>query len=359
VRVEALTFLRFVAAILVVVHHYGQDTRLVQLVPGRLETAAQMVCFFFVLSGFVLMFAYFRRPNFSLDRYARARIARIAPSYVLALLITIFYVYGYRFIDYTAVALHALFLQAWFPAYALSLNPPAWSISTEVLFYLSFPLVILWLRRARPRVSLVLAAALIFWVITQWGLTRLLNAESLEGLAWPHTLVHHFPLSHLCSFLLGVAGGYLVLKLPRNYRLTGWKSIGILALVFGVVLLTLANKSSLEYVGMTLLPLESSLLSPVFFLFILVISLSDNRVTRMLSVKPLVVLGEASYAVYILQAPLHHVYELNLAARLPLSEDNHFYLFAAGLVAVSIIVYYLLERPVSRWAKRPLKLPGT
>ena len=351
-RVEALTFLRFVAAILVVIHHYGQNTRLVELVPGHLETAAQMVCFFFVLSGFVLMFAYYRRPVFSLDQYARARVARIAPAYALALAITIFYVYGYRFIDYTAVTLHVFFLQAWFPPYALSLNPPAWSISTEALFYLSFPVVILWLRSAKPPVTMVIAAALLLWAATQWVLTGLLNADSLADRSWPHTLVHHFPLSHLCSFLLGVAGGYLVLALPRDSRLTGWSSIGILALVTGVVILTLANKSALEYAGTTLLPLESSLLSPAFFLFILVISISDNPVTRALSVRPLVILGEASYAVYILQAPLHHIYELNFSTRLPLSEDAQFYLFATGLVVVSIAVFYVLERPVNRYVRR-------
>ena len=69
---------------------------------------------------------------------------------------------------------------------------------------------------------MVIAAALLLWAATQWVLTGLLNADSLADRSWPHTLVHHFPLSHLCSFLLGVAGGYLVLALPRDSRLTGW-----------------------------------------------------------------------------------------------------------------------------------------
>jgi len=57
-RIQALTFIRFFAAFVVVVFHYGRESRLAQLSFPLMECGPEMVTFFFVLSGFVLMVAY-------------------------------------------------------------------------------------------------------------------------------------------------------------------------------------------------------------------------------------------------------------------------------------------------------------
>ena len=56
-RIEELTFLRFVAAAIVVIFHYGQEATGFS---GALTSGPEMVTFFFVLSGFFLIFKKFR-----------------------------------------------------------------------------------------------------------------------------------------------------------------------------------------------------------------------------------------------------------------------------------------------------------
>jgi peptidoglycan/LPS O-acetylase OafA/YrhL len=102
-RIEALTFYRFLAAIMVVVHHFGNN------LVSR-DFAFQMVTFFFVLSGFVLTVAYYPKAEFSTKSYAINRIFRIAPVYLIALALAI----GSNS-KATAIILNLTFLQSWFP----------------------------------------------------------------------------------------------------------------------------------------------------------------------------------------------------------------------------------------------------
>lgn len=54
-RVESLTFFRFIAAFIVVIFHFGTGTWFTKIF-GRFVTAGpQMVSFFFVLSGFIML----------------------------------------------------------------------------------------------------------------------------------------------------------------------------------------------------------------------------------------------------------------------------------------------------------------
>ena len=78
-RIESLTFLRFVAAFIVVVFHFGRSTGLAQIARPAIISGPQMVTFFFVLSGFVLMVAYYPR-NVTSATFYLARFARIAPG---------------------------------------------------------------------------------------------------------------------------------------------------------------------------------------------------------------------------------------------------------------------------------------
>ena len=55
------------------------------------------------------------------------------------------------------------------------------------------------------------------------------------------------------------------------------------------------------------IPYGGSYYAPLFLLMIIVFSVSNSRVTSILSIKPFVVLGEISFAVYIMQAPIWSV----------------------------------------------------
>ncbi|EFL51665.1 acyltransferase 3 [Solidesulfovibrio fructosivorans JJ]] len=106
---------------------------------------------FFVLSGFVLQYNYGARPITGprgLARFAVARLARIYPVYLLLLAVSlagIFIRFGrpWEVPGFCQSVLSALTLtQSWyFVAEAPSVYPLAWAVSTEIFFYLFFPLL--------------------------------------------------------------------------------------------------------------------------------------------------------------------------------------------------------------------------
>ncbi len=157
-QLRPLTSIRFLFALLVVVFH-GQDT-LKQggfdnwpvVVRAVISHGYIGVSFFFVLSGFILAYAYRRKLNDggggSVDFWC-ARFARIYPAYLAAFIVFLpIAVYSTLISNdfpaaYITALLQITLLQSWIPYAALQWNGPAWSLSVEALFYAMFPLLFL------------------------------------------------------------------------------------------------------------------------------------------------------------------------------------------------------------------------
>ena len=82
-RLDALTGARGPAALMVFAQHAGEAGFLPFVLPSSLA-----VSFFFVLSGFVLAYAYAEKPAAGL-RFYRARFARIWPATMLSTLLVL------------------------------------------------------------------------------------------------------------------------------------------------------------------------------------------------------------------------------------------------------------------------------
>jgi peptidoglycan/LPS O-acetylase OafA/YrhL len=137
--------LRAIAAVSVLVYHSGFATAFTTFgTGGRYVGSLDVgVTIFFVISGFLLYRPFVAarldgRPSPSLHRYLNRRVLRIVPAYWLAFLILT--VTGYTF-DVTAASLpiYLLFLQVYSPDHALGGIPAAWSLCTEMSFYLFLP----------------------------------------------------------------------------------------------------------------------------------------------------------------------------------------------------------------------------
>ncbi|MEZ5976014.1 MAG: hypothetical protein R3E96_14590 [Planctomycetota bacterium] len=99
------------------------------------------------------------------------------------------------------------------------------------------------------------------------------------------------------------------------------------------------------------LALGASFHAPLFLLLILALADLPQAAFRTRGWRPFVVLGEASYAVYILQIPVHHLYGHLIEPRLALGETVHLGLYLLTLVTVSVLAWRFIERPVGRWLK--------
>ena len=347
-RIESLTFFRYIAAVIVVNFHFGAATGL----SGTLVAGPQMVTFFFVLSGFVMVLAYFSRDRIDLRSYWWARFARIFPVYFVALLMMVaLKVIKNGGVDPMALTLNLLFLQAWIPPYPLSINSPGWSLSVEMFLYLLFPFVVVAIKRYRISTKMVFAIAFGVWAGTQGVLTTALNLGFYTGYpSTAHDLMVYFPLIHLGGFLLGVAGGVWFLGRGSQGLPRPWSVLPIALSL--LLIITILEWSDLIqwYIGLKL-PFESGFMAPFFVFCVLSVAYCRSGLDRLLSLRPLVLLGEASYSLYILQAPMYHLYKAVMSRLDLLNPVAEFYVFLVILTLVSIASFLLFERRANRFLR--------
>lgn len=221
-QLDALTSLRFFAALLVVWFHY--ELLFVVPVPEVARFGYTGVTFFFVLSGFILAHNY-RSADFSdretVWRYLTARVARIWPLYIVTLVLGIPLFAAtlaaavqpaLQPVKASALVLAPLGLQAWVPGSGCILNCPAWSISAELFFYVTLPFVLAAILR-RPLAWLAGVAAA--WLVITACYALLWQAVGDGGSVVPFhpavqaevaaQFIKFFPLGRLPEFLLGVA----------------------------------------------------------------------------------------------------------------------------------------------------------
>lgn len=353
-RFDSLTIFRYIAALIVVIFHLGKNTDIVNIAPSFLTSGPEMVTFFFVMSGFVMMLSYFNKKKLSKKNYWRKRALRLIPGYIIALLIMIFFLKPSTGMGVAGVILSFLFLQAWLPPFPLFINLPGWAISVEVFFYSIFPNVLLKIKKLAFQEKTLLKYSLIFWLFTQIILTWLLNSSYFSNPDYQlHDIISYFPLSHICSFFLGMAGGYYIIK--KNFKLnitTNYSYIFFFSTII-IIFLILQNKIDINnFLGISL-PFSSSFLAPLFLVFIFsIISVKNTLIDKLLSLKPLVSLGKISYAFYIFQYPIYAITYKYIFPSTNLNNNLKFYSFILILTIFSFGFTYLIENPTRKLLRK-------
>lgn len=367
----ALTGLRFVAAIWVVLYHVVEV-----LAPrasgmaGRVAVHGYLgVSLFFVLSGFILTYTYID-PGTGWLRGSRrsfwwARVARIYPVYALALLLALPVFLLYRIVLAAPAArpdallsagLTPMLLQAWWPKAACQWNCPGWSLSVELVFYGLFPLAAVWLARRR--------ASAFMLGTTAWVASLLLPAAYLalapDGIANPTRFDTSFwlqavkfsPIAHLGEFALGIVAGIAFLRRkPASFLESpafGWMA----GLGVAISLILLTTTEWLPYVL-----LHDGLLAPLWAAVILTLAVGQGGAVRLLGSPPLVRLGEASYALYLVHFPLLGYVVLVrgfLRIRHPeLTAPSWLMIltYIVGVIAFSVYLFHRVEEPARHWIR--------
>ncbi|MDB5046174.1 MAG: Acyltransferase family protein [Deinococcus sp.] len=358
-QLPALTGVRFAAALLVVCFH--TRTTLEGQIPGGLmsfiESGQIGVTFFFILSGFILTYTY-ATPEGSLKTSRRsfwlARLARIYPVYLLGLLLSAPYFLLpvlHRWpttTEWVTALLSPTLLQAWLPQTACVWNCPGWSLSAEAFFYALFPLILglgIW-RSARGR-------SLRWTGLLLWGLTLtppllyfLLSPRPLPAESLVADTFYYGPLFRLPEFLLGMLVGtrFLSGRISSSRQASGWAAA---ALAGAAVIMVYAHLFMPGFI-------RNALIVPV--LALLVWSLAHGRgwVARAFAWPPLVLLGEASYSLYILHVPVYLWLSSVWRRLLPGTPLDHtfFLVYLVILIALSVLTYQVLERPAQRYLRR-------
>lgn len=339
----ALTGIRIFAAFYVVMLHTGAGFfnrhGAPQIIDNLLNNGYIAVSLFFILSGFILAYSYDGKIGGTADavHFWEARFARIYPVYALSLALMLPFSRDLTLGDRFQVL---AMVQTWVPG-KLHLwggwNFPAWSLSVEAFFYLCFPLLIVALARLKVG-SLRVIAALLLAGIAAGNLARPMEQ-------WPDafSFVRDIPLPilRLPEFIAGMACGLVFLRSPRM-RYSGVVATTSALAAIGFLCLHTARWTSLAVIP--------------FALLLLSLAYQRGLLARFLSTRLLVLLGGASYAVYLLQLPIRIYTRLAIGAVQKAPQGLDAFLSPCILLIVSIAIFLYWEEPARKFLRKALGL---
>jgi peptidoglycan/LPS O-acetylase OafA/YrhL len=357
-KLEALTALRFIAASCIVLHHLRGSFGIATNAYASLNLGAA-VSFFFVLSGFVLAYAYPRLSGPSeVLAFLIRRWFRVWPLHFACLLILLVLTPP-LLIDaagsrqgWLALLSNIFLLQAWVPlsSYYFSFNPVSWSISVEWFFYLSFPFL-LYLMLSRGGVWLALLATFLPLAAILL-ITALCDVPDYSGERDELTtlgLLHISPVVRLWEFCVGIALQQSMRdrRNPCRFARHIW-SLQLLALVLAVWFVaqgrTLSSRPWMPHVVTMWFDCAGGL--PIWALLIWSFSYSNVWPAALLSNRIFVALGEVSFAIYLVHFSIGHSAAVRLSRFLNIEHNGlQLAVYCVLVVAASFCLYYAIERP--------------
>lgn len=342
-RLDALTSLRFFAATSIVLMHF-RSSILPESAPFLQNFAFfQGVSFFYVLSGFILAYVYPKLDGLKqILNFLRARFARVYPTHLLTLIISASMLRtSMSTIDFCQLlGCNLLLVQDWIPvtAFYWSFNSPAWSISCEFFFYLCFPFLIF--RFAHSWWAKVLVCGVV--TATMISLATALRLPTcppdlyVMTSDWFTTLS---PLTRIFEFSLGMSMAMFYLKrheLPKLPSATATRleilmlSAAILYSMVGVPIGWIAPHVHLPTRFWDWMLAGGG--APIYALTIYVFARRAGAVSNFLSKPFFVLLGEISYALYLIHMPVVQFISLN---------QSHLHTVPSWLMAVAFWVVVL------------------
>ena len=298
------------------------------------------VSLFFILSGFILVYTYQGKISGtdSVVRFWEARFARIYPVYLLALALMIPFArtltLGQRF---TVLAMVQTWMP-WRPDMVGAWNFPAWSLSVEAFFYLTFPLIFVSLNRLRA-VGLRWLTGILLTLTVIGNLSRPVEEWQQSAIAFVHYIP--LPVLRLPEFVVGMALGLAFLRAP-TWRHSGLVSVCAFLVAIIVLCLSLGAWASVAVIPFTVL--------------IMSLAYQSGPVARLLSNRIVVLLGGASYAVYLLQLPTRIYTRLLFAQILHAPHNLDAFLSPCLLLALSVLVFLFWEEPARKFLRKSLGL---
>lgn len=299
-KVQSIQVLRALAVMAVVYAHV--------FVTGRGTSGVDL---FFVISGFIIARVSSDRPPAT---FVKARLWRILPVYWLAALPYVAWPILYGTPDWAKIAATVSLWPVWGGTYQEPLLPVAWSLYFEMLFYAAVALWLTGKRWAIGAAALAVAAALV-----------------IPG---PATAFLLSPI--IIEFLAGFA-----LARVRRFR------FALPVLIVGLVLLFTPEQS---FAGVTMLDSSSAWLRLAMYgvpaSLIVYGALGLERWFAELWAKPLVLIGDASYSIYLTHLmAVRGLADWSAPARM------------LAAIALGLACYFTIERTLGR-PPSPRKRPA-
>jgi peptidoglycan/LPS O-acetylase OafA/YrhL len=348
-RVPSLTGVRALAALLVVATHAAYTTGkythgYLGLVFSRMEIGVPI---FFSLSGFLLFGPWVRAAVSgsaapSLRRYARNRVRRIMPAYVVTVLAA-YLIYHFREAgpnpghSWNGLLRNLTLTQIYTDAYMFSHLHQGltqmWSLAVEVAFYVALPvlayllLVVLCRRRWRPDLLLAGLAGLALispaWMVLVHSVDFLPDGARL----W------------LPGYLAWFIGGMVLTVLAAmGVRCYWFLTVPLALLCYFIASTPIAGEATTSPTGLAQALVKTVFYAVIATLLLAPLALGDNGwYSRALTCRPMVWLGEISYEIFLV-----HLIVMEFA----MVEVLHWRVYT-GSMPVLFIVTLVLTIPVA------------
>lgn len=355
---DLLDGLRGVAALTVVCFHLFEAYASSHL-DQRINHGYLAVDFFFILSGFVVGYAYDDRwTKMTVREFLTRRLVRLQPMVVIGALIgaVMFYTQGCPVWDVSAVPVAMLLVATLMNAFMIPatpgaeirgvgemypLNGPAWSLFFE---YIGNVLYALFIRRLSTRALAVLVAAAGcgLAVFSVWG--------PLGDICVGFSLTGENIVGGSLRLLFAFPAGLLLSRVFRPVRVRGAFWIGTLAVV---ALASVPRIGGSEHLWMN--GVYDALCAVVLFPLIVWIGASGKTTDRVTS-RICKFLGDISYPLYMVHYPFIYLYyawvkneNLTFGQSLPGAA-----VLVAGSVALAWLCLRFYDEPVRRFLSKRL-----
>ncbi len=343
--IKPLTTLRFFAALVVVIHHFGYFAPYpVEEYTSFLKKGYLAVDFFFILSGFILTHAYtasYLTGRFSRHDFLLRRFARIYPVHIVMLtLMAVVAMTPLHFgpikdwpgeYPWDLLFHNIILIQGWGIDDTLGFNIPSWSISAEWFAYLLFPFLLPLCVRLSPAFLLICSGAAYvgLWLVSN-------HIDPLRPLT---EFTNDFSIFRIMpAFVLGMAL-YRFKAVRASNNMAGW---GII--VYAGIAALCMHKGFIDILTI-----------PCFALIIVWAADLDRLGRSSWLARPWPVwLGEISYALYMVHYPVMVLVMYNAQLHMPAEAYQRIFpLLACGSLALMLpaaaLLYHGVEVPARRW----------
>lgn len=323
-HITQLDFLRFIAAVWVVLFHYLSPTYHINLqlpvISKFIANGNLAVNFFFILSGFLLTHVELNRPSASAVVFYKKRLLRIFPLYILALLVSI--AVSWSQVNVKLILINIFCLQVFFPEYN-QLNHPAWAISQMFIFYLAFPFIFKLVKQNIGKNAMILGIALLLFYILDYHFLKI-NWYGIPQYLWI-----------INTFLFGIASrGILESEQVRGFFIAYRKPVLAASLILLFCGVQFFNFNFWEGTGY---------INQAFSLLIVSLSCFGLGSELFLKNKRLSYLGNLSYSMFIFQQPVY----LLCAGVFSQRPTLHFIFYFIILLGASWLIYEYVEKRIS------------
>jgi peptidoglycan/LPS O-acetylase OafA/YrhL len=359
-KLHGVHAMRGYAALLVVLCHaadatsrYTNTTILKWLVEGGFLG----VCFFFVLSGFIMSYIHGADDkNITTGKvFALKRITRVVPIYwVTTLLIFVALQFDSEFGAESHHSfkglIHSLFFVPMFDGPILRVG---WTLVHEMLFYLIFA-VAFYVIKIPKVIFLLWMICILCFGLNQHSFIGVMSADSSQWSLLLSVLLS--PLNLL--FLMGLTTTWPIAKGFCD-RMKQVRCLHVVLFILAVLMAVVwhLEKSYFLFSG-SLISWIRPVLYGILSMGILIVA-ADQRVGQSFSNRLNKLFGDASYSIYLI-----HYYAITVAAilmtklglmpLLPLVLQL-IILIVVGICA-GIVFYYLVEKPLTIWISRKMKM---